>query len=566
MSRYQLVYRLEGDAEATKVLLDDARVSLGRNPDSEVPIYDESVSRVHATILSDDHGWTIRDAGSRNGIYVNLQKVNERRLRHGDIVILGRVELTFHVVDPPESAASSINFSDPGDDPIISQSIHIPDFQQMLQSDGKDRTSEDASSDEGLSRTSLSFGDEEGAIHWSIPLFSRAAEALLRSIDLKDMLETILELVFESLPAERGCVFLYDEDTREKNLTVMRQKSGRPDAVFDVSNSVINKAMSDQSAVLVRDSFGDEHFGHQQSIVLNQIRSVMCTPLLQDDVVIGIVYLDTQSITKPFEMQHLEVLSALAVLAGVAVQQGQLRNRVQSERELRNRLARYSAPTVVDRILNASSDLGSEMLAEERDASVLFLDLVNFTSLSEMLSAVDVSNLLNDVFGRLTDCVFQFEGTLDKFTGDGLMAIFGAPLDQPDHAERAVRAGLAMQVELNEFNADATRKVKLTGRIGINSGTVLAGDIGSPRRKDYTVIGDTVNIASRLESQVSTPGNVVIGEATRAKIDDAIIDCEDLGEVRLKGRELAVRAFRVNEITASDEMPSESDDSANSAS
>src|SRR5208283_5401879 len=135
----------------------------------------------------------------------------------------------------------------------------------------------------------------------------------------------------------------------------------------------------------------------------------------------------------------------------------------------------------------------------EYDVSVLFADLTGFSGLAESWPAAEVVRVLNLVFERWTANVFQHDGTLDKYIGDAVMAVFGAPLRQADHAQRAVATALAMQRTLDDVNRSRPHEPALQLRVGINSGRVIAGDIGSPLHKTYTVIGDAVNIASRLE-------------------------------------------------------------------
>jgi adenylate cyclase len=186
---------------------------------------------------------------------------------------------------------------------------------------------------------------------------------------------------------------------------------------------------------------------------------------------------------------------------------------------------------------------------------VLFADIVGFTTMSEKMIPAAVALLLNDYLTRMTEVIFRYEGTLDKYIGDAIMAVFGAPLDMPDHAERAIRVALEMQERLGEWNSEHKDGPNLRIRIGINSGKAVAGEIGSINKREYTVLGDTVNTASRLESGVAKPGTVVIGENTYA-LADGKFECRPLGSFSLKGKEREVRVYEV--IAPIDATPSTS--------
>jgi adenylate cyclase len=182
------------------------------------------------------------------------------------------------------------------------------------------------------------------------------------------------------------------------------------------------------------------------------------------------------------------------------------------------------------------------MVAEEGEVTVLFADIIGFTPLTERLGSAEVVRVLNRVFEQLTEAVFEFEGTLDKFRGDGMMAFFGAPIPLPDHGIRAARSALRMQQRIAELDILSEDLPRLSLRIGINSGPVVVGDIGTPERKDYTVIGDVVNTASRLESSVAGPGQVVLGPATYERVKHRF-RCEALDEARLKGKRNRVQPY-----------------------
>lgn len=217
------------------------------------------------------------------------------------------------------------------------------------------------------------------------------------------------------------------------------------------------------------------------------------------------------------------------------------------KRWIRETFQRYVSPHVVEALIRDPSKLA--LGGEEREVSVLFCDIRGFTSWSERLRPEELVPLLNEYLSALTEVVLKEDGVLDKYIGDAIMAFWGAPLDQPDHALQAVRAAQTMVRRLETLNAAwAARGVApLKNGVGIATGVVIVGNMGSLERFDYTVIGDTVNTASRLESATKELGEaIVFAESTAEKVKHAL-PVKALGEIKVKGKENAVKVYTLKE-------------------
>jgi len=207
-------------------------------------------------------------------------------------------------------------------------------------------------------------------------------------------------------------------------------------------------------------------------------------------------------------------------------------------------LQRYLSPNVVDDVMKQKEG-GMTLGGSKMTCSVLFADICGFTPFSQNLDPQQVVRFLNEYFTAMTDVVFEHQGTLDKFIGDAIMAVFGAPVATPDHARHAVKAAIGMQRQAQRL---AEQRAQEGGkgfqlRIGINSGEVVAGNIGSPSRLDYTVIGDNVNLAARLEP-LAGPGGIVISDATYQLVKD-LVEVRKLPSVEVKGRTGSVEIYQV---------------------
>jgi adenylate cyclase len=268
----------------------------------------------------------------------------------------------------------------------------------------------------------------------------------------------------------------------------------------------------------------------------------MCAPLVAEGTVIGLLYVDN-SWHNQFSVADLELFTALADYASVAVAQARLAEKAKQEAHRRERLARYHSPAVVERVLR-DDHAADEAASQERDVTILFADIVKFTTMSETMPPEQVVRILNAFFSRMTEIVFAHEGTVDKFIGDAILVMFGAPIAQADHARRAIDTAREMQAALEELNQREIAPRPLQIRVAMHSGLAIAGDIGSQQRLEYTVIGDVVNTAARLQSEVAVPGDIILSRATLER-SGTTLPVEAIGAVSLRGRAGTIEAFRL---------------------
>jgi len=306
--------------------------------------------------------------------------------------------------------------------------------------------------------------------------------------------------------------------------------------------------MNQRIALLTYDALSDQRLAGGESIRIHQIRAAMCAPLWSGEKIIGVMQVDSPFHAGTFNEQDLDLLTALANYAAVAVERLRNAKKIEQERRLRSRLERYHSPAVIEEVLRggASQEMEVQRTLKLTEATVLFGDLAGFTAFSERARPEEVAELLEGYFTHSVEAIFEAGGTLDKFIGDCVMAFFGAPMPQPDHAVRAVRAAIEIQQAMREWNADRERRglQVVKARIGLNSGPMMVGDIGSNRRVDYTVLGNTVNVAARLEETVAPAGEIAIGGETFRLLAGAI-PTEPLGEFALKGLQQKITAYRV---------------------
>jgi adenylate cyclase len=486
---------------------------VGRAPSSDIAIFDPTISRRHAELQVDETGLRVRDLGSSNGTFHNGERIEDSdavTLEPGDTITFGKVAFRVQPVGQTTVHSPSGGFAAPPDGANGSHRPSATIVRQMPVRDSQGALAALGTSDPRISTApSAAATLNEDKSEQKLATLLEVSKGLGKAVDIDALLEKIVRYAYQILDVDRVAILLC-EDGRELTPKIARDKRGS-DQPRAVPQSIARKVVEDKVAILSDNAGEDSRFGGQ-SILMQQIRSAICCPLVgSEDRVLGVLYVDNVTTTHRFSEHDLEYLIAFAGIAAAGIENQQFAQRIQKEMLARENLTRYFAPQVAERI--ASSREAARLGGEKRPVAVLFSDIRGFTPLSETMRPDDMASLLSEYFTEMVECVFRHDGTLDKFMGDAVMAQWGAPIACGNDADRALLAAIDMMRALQRLNA----KWKTEGRpqlqhgIAVNYGEAFAGNIGSERRLEFTVIGDTVNTAYRLCSAAEA-GQILITE------------------------------------------------------
>jgi adenylate cyclase len=359
--------------------------------------------------------------------------------------------------------------------------------------------------------------------------------------DVDKLLEKILLALFKFVNADRGVILLREEDGMLQPRAAHRRDG--TDAPIQVSSTILTHVIKEKAAVLTHDAAMDFASSKGKSMILNRISSAIVVPLLHEDEVLGALWLDSESLAQ-FQQKDLELITAVANQAAMFIENTLLSKKIEHEIVTRERFSRLLSPNVAEQVISGVLEVkkGGVLVPE---CTVFNSDIRGFTRMSEGASAEQMVDLLNEYFEQMVETIFKYEGTLDKFMGDGIMGFWGAPVVHQDDAVRSVQCALEQMEVLGRFNRRRveTALPPLAIGMGIHTGPLVAGYVGSSKALSYTVIGDTANTSARL-CGIALSGQIIVSENTLARLGPRF-EVEELPPAHLKGKEKPLRIFNV---------------------
>jgi len=464
--------------------------TVGRMSGNDIVILDTSASRYHAKIVYEpsDDSVSVEDLGSTNGTFVNRDRLTvPRRLQNNDVVRIGQ-----HLME-----------------------LSYWDENNKTQKGAKPQNTQQ------LTRDLLLESLDQHAI-----LLAEVASRLNTILDLDTALREVSSMIKTAMGADRCEVILADKFDKLPELGFAR--------------SIAQQAIQQRSAVVFQDAQSDSSLGN--SAYLLQIHAAMCVPVISGDDLLGLIYVfKNRPRARSFDHRDLQLAIAISHQAALTIQRMQLLERVRQEELVTKLLQRFVPPQEAQRIQKEYARDGVLPSLEEYHLTVLAADICNSTSLAERLGARRFSQILAFYYQEMTQIVFQYGAMLNKYLGDGLMAVFGMPHQSSNPEERAVQTGLEILTKLEAINKSTGEDVSIG--IGINTGPAMAGYLGTLEYVEFTVIGYPVNIAWGLES-LARPNRIFIGYPTYQAVTNKF-NFRDLGTLEIKKPNEPVHAFEV---------------------
>ncbi len=555
-----------------------ARNSLGRHPNNSIQLLDKIVSKEHCLIEQRGDQFVLKDLGSLNGTFVNGERVNgEITLPEGAEITLGQTRARFEgdtvgstVPQPPPSNAQQPPGATPRSHAPASPLSATPSTVGGVRTEPQmaQRPAPPGRAGRALSGgTRIDLNDQARSIGTQIAATQkgflpydqvstnpqqlsqdyerlRLSHELSREIalerDLNKLLEKILQTIFRFVRADRGVIFLTEGDDLLPAASLRRDGTDSP---IPVSSTIMSHVVKERATVLTHDAAMDFAASKGKSMILNRISSAIVAPLLHDGDILGVLWLDSESLAQ-FQHKDLEIVTAIAAQAAMFIEINILGKKIEQEIVNRERFSRLLSPNVAERVLSGELEVkkGGQLVPA---CTVFNSDIRGFTSMSEKAQPETIVEMLNEYFEQMVETLFKYEGTLDKFMGDGIMALWGAPVAHPDDALRSVLCALEQKKVLAEFNKSrvASSRHPLDVGIGIHTGPLVAGYIGSSKALSYTVIGDTANTSARLCS-VAAAGQIIVSEATLDLLKGKFA-YEELPPAHLKNKEKPFRCFNI---------------------
>jgi len=508
--------------------------TIGREDDNTIVVLHGYLSRHHAQIVisSDSDSATLTDLQSLNGTFVNECKIEECQIKHGDLIRFGSVFFKFVKTLPT-----------PQQKPLNEDTSNLSIIRQVAPEKTRIKMRELLQPDKAEhSVLKLRDHDAHQRSVNKLQILLEVSKQLSSPEESDRLMQKILDLLFEIMQVDRAAILMVDEQTGKLEQKAVKLQSDYQDNTQFYSKRIANFVRKQGNGILTDDARIDTLFNDSVSILKQGIHAAMCVPLKPRDTVIGVLYVDNLSMTDLYSEEDLEFLTCLANQAAIAIENSRLYTQMEAEAVMRDKLERFF-PRTVSRKLREEGNL--EIV--DTEVTALFADISNFTKMSSQMEPRQIIEMLNEYFQVMVEeIVFPYEGTLEKYIGDALLAVWGAPYRKPNDVDLAVQAAIDMQWAVRRLNQVWIQRKRrpIQIHIGLNTGNVAAGNIGSAKLIQYATIGDTTNVTSRI-CNLAKPNEILIAQSTLDKLNDRTIPVEKMPPMRVKGKAKPLDLYRV---------------------